>query len=117
MTNSTPFSVVEIGTLKHVVSGDRQLSAFCQPTVNTVFAIQALPSPPTYIVRVVNGTLVIEDSLKEDEEMHFILQATHEVWNKFLQINQELGYVADSLRAHEQISIVLGYVPVSLGAN
>jgi hypothetical protein len=101
MTSSTPFSAAEINTLKHAVSNDRQLSAFCQPTVNTLFAIQALPSPPAYIVRVANGSLSIENSAKEDEKMDFTLQATHQVWNKFLQTNQELGYVAGILRAHK----------------
>lgn len=99
MSDSTnPLNVIDFAALQHAASKDRQLLAFCQPTVNTVFAIQATPSPCSFLVRLEDGKLSIANTKPDQETPDFILQASHDVWGKFLQINQELGWVACNRR-------------------
>lgn len=75
------------------LASDRQLRAFCNETVNVTFRIQVVGGQKTVFsreIRVEKGVLQYgHDTAVED----FSLQAASDVWDKYFEPVQPLGYV------------------------
>jgi hypothetical protein len=91
---STPaklFISLPSSEISAAMTGDRQLIAFCPPTVNVHFAFECDDELDRLHIKVVDGTITVLKSTTE--EPAFVLHAHREIWEKYFLPVQDLGYV------------------------